>query len=137
MLPLKKGSRKEIKMDIFKTKINEIPESKFKELLILLAYRRSPDGAISRKQLAYNLELSDREVRRLITQARKSRFPIISSSHDGGYYLAQTVKEIQEFRNREIRSRIKDLKQTDDGMLGAAEDMENFNIDQITIDEVE
>ena len=47
------------------------------------------------------------------------------------------MEEIEEFRQREIYSRIKDLKQTDNGMLGAMEDIGNFDIDQITIDEVE
>ena len=122
--------------DIFKEKISEIPESKYKELLVILAHRRSPETAITRGELAYRLNLSDREVRRLITQARKSRFPILPNREEGGYYLARTVQEIEEFRNSELYSRIKDLKETDNGMIGAIDDLENSKIDQITIDEV-
>lgn len=125
-----------IMKDVYSNKIEQIPESKYRDLLVIISNRRSSDSAISRRELAYRMNMSDREVRELITRARKSRFPIIINHNEGGYYLSNDINEIQEFRNREIHSRINDLKATDDGMAEAIEFLKEFSPDQITIDEV-
>lgn len=122
--------------DIYSNKIEQIPESKYRDLLIILSNRRSSDSAISRKELDYRMNMSDREVRELIERARKSRFPIIINHNEGGYYLSNDIKEIEEFRRRELHSRIYNLKETDEGMAGAIEYLKEFSPDQITIDEV-
>ncbi len=122
--------------DIYSNKIEQIPESKYRDLLIILSNRRSSDSAISRRELAYRMNMSDREVRELIEKARKSRFPIIINHNEGGYYLSNDIKEIEEFRRRELHSRIYNLKETDEGMAGAIEYLKEFSNDQITIDEV-
>lgn len=123
-------------MDVFKERIGNIPESKYKELLVILSNRRTVETAISRCELALRLKMSDRDVRELITKARKSRFPIVINHNEGGYYLTDKIDEIETFRNRELHSRIGDLKETDEGMLGAIEYLKGNNPEQITIDEV-
>ena len=123
-------------MDVFKERIGNIPESKYKELLVILSNRRTVENAISRNELALRLKMSDRDIRELITKARKSRFPIVINHNEGGYYLTDRIEEIETFRNRELHSRIGDLKETDEGMLGAIEYLKGNNPEQITIDEV-
>lgn len=123
-------------MEVFKDRIGSIPESKYKELLVILSNRRSMDTAISRYELGLRLKMSDRDVRELITRARKSRFPIVINHKEGGYYLTDKIEEIERFRNRELHSRIGDLKETDEGMCGAIEYLKGNNPDQLTIDEV-
>ena len=123
-------------MDVFKDRISNIAESKYKELLVILSNRRTVETAISRYELAVRLKMSDRDVRELITKARKSRFPIVINHNEGGYYLTDKIDEIETFRNRELHSRIGDLKETDKGMLGAIEYLKGNNQEQITIDEV-
>lgn len=123
-------------MEVFKDRIGSIPESKYKELLVILSNRRSMDTAISRYELALRLKMSDRDIRELITRARKSRFPIVINHNEGGYYLTDRIDEIERFRNRELHSRIGDLKETDEGMCGAIEYLKGSNQEQLTIDEV-
>ena len=123
-------------MDVFKDRISNIAESKYKELLVILSNRRTVETAISRYELAVRLKMSDRDVRELITKARKSRFPIVINHNEGGYYLTDRIDEIETFRNRELHSRIDDLKATDEGMLGAIEYLKGNNPEQISIDEV-
>ncbi len=122
--------------DVFKERIFSIPEGKYKELLVILSNRRTIDTAISRYELAVRLKMSDRDVRELITRARKSRFPIVINHNEGGYYLTDSIDEIETFRNRELHSRIGDLKATDEGMCGAIEYLKGNNPEQISIDEV-
>ncbi len=122
--------------DVFKERIFNIPEGKYKELLVILSNRRTIDTAISRYELAVRLKMSDRDVRELITRARKSRFPIVINHNEGGYYLTDSIGEIETFRNRELHSRIGDLKATDEGMCGAIEYLKGNNPGQISIDEV-
>lgn len=123
-------------MDVFKDRISNIAESKYKELLVILSNRRTVETAISRYELVVKLKMSDRDVRELITKARKSRFPIVINHNEGGYYLTDRIDEIETFRNRELHSRIGDLRETDEGMLGAIEYLKGTNPEQITIDDI-
>lgn len=123
--------------DIYKTRIAEIAEGHYKDLLVILANRRTTGTSISRSELAYRMNISDRVVRRLISQARKSRFPIISDHNESGYYLSNNIDEIEAFRKREIQSRISDLRETDEGMIMAIKEIENnYSVNQISIMEV-
>lgn len=122
--------------DIYSNKIDIIPESKYRDLLVILANRRTSDTAISRRELMYRLKMEDRPIRELIDKARKSNFPIIINHDEGGYYLSNNIDEIETFRRRELQSRINSLKATDDGMAEAIEFLKEYSPDQITLEEV-
>ena len=64
------------------------------------------DNAISTPELARVMEITEREVRKLITEARIQGEPILAGST--GYFLADTNDEIAEY----VESRQKAVKTT-------------------------
>jgi len=64
---------------------------------------------------------SERQVREMIKQLRRQGHLICSTpGNDGGYYLAQTLAEYQEFRDTEFAAKIKDMSETLRAMDNAA-----------------
>ena len=122
-------------MDTLKNKINDIPESKYKDLLIIMAYHRTPETAIGRKELASRLNIDDRTVRLLIAKARKSRFTIISNCHGNGYHLSSDAEEILDFMQRELLSKIIDYRETYSAFGAAVAELESQDKDQMTMQE--
>lgn len=123
-------------MDTLNNKINDIPESKYKDLLVIMAYHRTPETSISRKELASRLNMDDRSVRYMIAKARKSRFPILSDCHSNGYHLSSDAEAILEFMQREILSKIIDYRETYSALGASVAELESHDKEQITIDEV-
>lgn len=76
------------------------PESyEVTELIATLGYGRRK--AIKRHALAALLDVSDRELRRRIEEARNCGYVIISLPNGGGYYLSNNTDEIHDFYLRE------------------------------------
>jgi hypothetical protein len=48
----------------------------------------------------------------VIVRLRKAGVPICASSSDSGYYLAANLAEYQEFRDREYKKKIADMRET-------------------------
>ena len=61
------------------------------------------DRYTSRKQLVAMTGVSDRHVRQLIEDARRSGAKIVSNTHSGGYKIAENDMEWLEFVERERR----------------------------------
>ena len=59
------------------------------------------ENAITRRELVDRVNLSDREVRKLIASARK-KFPILNLQNGEGYYLPTKEIEVREFLNQEM-----------------------------------
>ena len=58
------------------------------------------ESAITRETLSFALNIPDREVRKLIAQARRNQ-PIINLQNGSGYYLPTKKTEVIEFLNQE------------------------------------
>ena len=69
-------------------------ETKIEQLKNILENRKE---AISRKNLAYALDMTDRQMRKLIELARLNDIPVIPDLDNGGYMLARTADEIARF----------------------------------------
>ena len=65
------------------------------ELINCLGYGRRK--AVSRAELSFLLDKSDREVRKLVEEARNCGYVIISLGTHGGYYLTNNVDEIHAY----------------------------------------
>ncbi len=66
---------------------------------------------ITRERLSRITGKTDRINRRAIEEARKAGIPVISSSYDRGYYIAETQEEIDSLM-RETWARIRSLLKT-------------------------
>jgi len=59
----------------------------------------------------------ERAVRAMIARLRKEGVPICSTAGaGGGYWYAATPEELDEFINRELKSKIKDMRETVDAL---------------------
>lgn len=70
------------------------------------------DRFISRAELVKITGYTDRHVRELIEQARRSGFRIVSNTGTGGYKMAADGKEWGEFVERERKRAIATFKRT-------------------------
>jgi hypothetical protein len=91
--------------------------------LRVLSQHLGSENTIGRDALAANLHMLgfgreltpatfDRKVRATIAQLRKEGHLICSSSGEGGYYLARTRGEYDEFSSGEYRAKIVDMSET-------------------------
>lgn len=69
------------------------------------------DNRITREKLSRLTGRTDRLNRKAIEEARKAGIPVISSSYDRGYYIAETQEEIDSLL-RETWARIRSLLKT-------------------------
>ena len=77
-----------------------VPESfNVTELIAILDYGRR--NAIRRRALAALLDVSDRQLRKTIEEARACGYVILSLPNGGGYYLSNNADEIHDFYLRE------------------------------------
>lgn len=76
------------------------------------------DHFISRAELVKRTGYSDRHVRELIEQARRSGYRIVSNTGTGGYKMAETGREWGEFVERERRRAVATFKKAT-GLPGA------------------
>jgi hypothetical protein len=83
----------------------------------VLQHRIGRDQAINGKLLLKTVQdfsqtVNDRSIRLVINLLRKRGVPICSTGGvDGGYWIAASAAELDEFINRELRSRIGDLQE--------------------------
>ena len=89
-------SEQEYIEEILKNNSPAVPESfDVTELVSCLRYGRR--NAVSRQELIFLLDKSDREVRRLISEARNHGYVIVSLGQKGGYYLTDNIDEIHAY----------------------------------------
>jgi hypothetical protein len=113
-------------MDAF---IAALPPSLERTVLTTLEKCVGRDQALSRRRLLDCVrrvpgleDTHERAVRYIINQARKNGAPICSTGgDDGGYWLAASWDELNEYLDRELRSRLKDLREQEQAMTRAAE----------------
>lgn len=83
-------------VEIIQTGAMAEPESfEVTELISCLGYGRRK--ALSRFELSYRLDKSDRQIRKLIEEARNCGYVIVSLGKRGGYYLTDNVDEIHAY----------------------------------------
>ena len=67
-------------------------------------------------------EYSERQVRAAVNALRKQGHLILSAGGaDGGYWMAKSRKEVEEFLVREVRSRYRDLVEMEKAIRAAAD----------------
>lgn len=89
-------SEQEYIEEILKNNAPAVPESfEVTELVSCLRYGRR--NAVSRQELVFLLDKPDREVRRLISEARNNGYAIVSLGQKGGYYLTNDIDEIHAY----------------------------------------
>lgn len=87
------------------------------------------DNPIGRNQLVsyvnrYGYKASEREVRETIKQLRRQRYVICSlPGPAGGYYMARSREEYEEFKHVEFLAKIQDMSETLRAMDAGAKDM--------------
>ena len=74
-------------------------EDRFEKLLCVLPDKR--EDSVSMKELSRRLELSPREVRQFVLDARKVGLPILSD--DFGYWKSEDKKELEDYITRRRR----------------------------------
>ncbi len=67
---------------------------------------------------AEGVQAHERQVREAIKQLRRRGVLILSGSD--GYYMAESLQEVDDFLTRELFARISDLRETADAMKRAA-----------------
>lgn len=110
-------SEQEYIEDIIKTNAPAVPESfEVTELVSCLGY--GSRNAVSRQELSCLLDKSDRDVRRLIEEARNCGYVIVSLGGRGGYYMTDNVDEIHAYflqeqaRAASILRRLRPIRKT-------------------------
>lgn len=107
--------------------IDNLPAGLDRAMLRILEFHKGRENAISRGQLVLDLtkhgfEVHEREARAMINQLRKHGIEICSTGGErGGYWLATSQEEIQDFTHKELRPRALDLLEQAEAMEKAAE----------------
>ncbi len=111
--------------------IDTLPAGLEREILRIMNFHRGRQNAISRDELVCNLAemgfhfKDDRKIRACINQLRKSGKPgswiCSTGGESGGYWLAASQEELEEYIRREQESRLKDLAEQARAMRAAAE----------------
>lgn len=109
--------------------IDKIPPSAERYLLRILQERVGRDKALSRSGLLALVQrmpgcskLSDRQMRQVINGLRIAGQLICAAAGDeGGYYLAATWEELDEYLQREVHSRAMDLLEQEKALRQAGE----------------
>jgi len=112
--------------------VEGLPAGAVRAVLTVLSYHRGREMAIGRAELveavkSHGFRLHERAVRAVINQLRKEGQPICSTGgEDGGYWIAKDWSELDEYLEREVRSRAMDLleqekalKQTGEKLWGS------------------
>jgi len=107
---------------------DELPAGAERALLRVLSFHTGRASAISRGELvqalkSHGFRLHERAVRSLINELRKQGQPICSTGgEDGGYWLGESLGDVEEFVEREFTSRIMDMLETKKSMLTRAKE---------------
>lgn len=70
--------------------------NKYVEFLKIMSRFRTPAQTGSREFLSRYLNITDRQLRKMIEEARNSGIPFISSSNSKGYFLSYDREHIQQ-----------------------------------------
>lgn len=108
---------------VFDDEINRMEPGLDRAILRVIAFHPGKAKAVAKsdlvtdlRQMGFGGQLSfatfERKIRLVIVELRKSGHLICSSSGEGGYYLAATVEEYEEFAQVEYRSKIIDMSET-------------------------
>lgn len=105
----------------YETLIANMPAGIERAMRRVLSYHVGKDNAISKPQLLADLKrlgfpTNERQARACIVDLRKAGDLICSSSGEGGYFVASTVEEYEEFAQIEYRAKIIDMSETLRGM---------------------
>jgi hypothetical protein len=104
----------------------DIPAGVEGELVRLLAGHAGHAQAIGREDLLaqlrlYGHQISERTMRQAIHELRRKGYLICGMpGTDGGYYMAATLQEFDEFIERELHPKAMDLLETEKAMKAAA-----------------
>lgn len=96
--------------------IEGLPPGLERVVLRVLQYHVGQDQAIRRGDLVRDVRYylgraNERAIRATINLLRKDGFPICSTGGvDGGYWIAAAPEELDEYLNREVKARVKDLQ---------------------------
>jgi hypothetical protein len=108
--------------------INSLPSGLDRALLRTLSFHVGREQAISRAKLieelakvGFDYRKEDRPMRACINVLRKAGHPICSTGgRDSGYWLAANWDELNEYLDREVRSRLSDLREQEQALAKAA-----------------
>ena len=85
---------------------------------LLQHFSSSPGTLWTRDSLVASLGMNDRAVRKAIETLRHHGFAVLSRTEaPGGYWLARTAAEVEEFRERALVSRIITLSEESRALL--------------------
>jgi hypothetical protein len=106
--------------------IDEMPGGLDRALLRVLSYHHGREKAIGRSELVLALQMEafnagERQARQCIHDLRRKGYLICSApGEDGGYYLAASLAEFEEFCQRELHPKAIDMLETESAMKDAA-----------------
>lgn len=104
----------------------DYPSGLERAILTVLSYHNGRKQAIGRDELVVNLAglgywVHERMAREAIKQLRRQGYLICSMPGNyGGYYMAETLAEFEEFDRFELGAKIADMNETRQAMLKAA-----------------
>jgi predicted DNA-binding transcriptional regulator YafY len=110
----------------YDAEIAAMPAGLDRTVLRVLSYHTGRARAIGRGELVQQVGLvgclaTERQVRETIKQLRRQGYLICSAAgEDGGYFLADSLKEYDEFRQTEFAGKIADMAETMKAMDQAA-----------------
>jgi hypothetical protein len=102
----------------YEHQVATLPAGAERAVYRVLSYHVGLEQAIQKPDLqvacmALGTKFSDeRQLRLTIVKLRKAGVPVCSSSGDSGYFLAGSMEEYREFRNREYAKKITDMRET-------------------------
>jgi len=115
-------------MTLLDEMIDNLPAGLDRAILRALSFSIGRDHSIPRASLLNNIravgfkKLSDRQLRLQINQLRKDGHVICSiGGIDGGYYIAGSWDELNEYLQREVHSRAMDLLEQEKALREAGE----------------
>lgn len=96
--------------------ISQMPPGLDRAILRILQFHKGANNAILRKRFVaalkshgFDMTRDDRPMRAAINQLRKQGHPICSSGGvNGGYYMATSRAELDDYIGREVQSKIND-----------------------------
>ena len=107
----------------------QMPVGLDRVVLRLLSFHEGHKSAIGREELVINVKLMgfdvhERLVRHCIRGLRRDGHLICSApGEDGGYYLAETLAEFEEFAQNEFLAKIGDMSETLAAMRASAREV--------------
>ena len=78
-----------------------------KDYILALLIYASKENPMDRKHIAEISQVSERHIRLIINDLRKSGVRVVSDSESGGYWIAKTEDEYKRFRAEYISRAVK------------------------------